>query len=194
MNKFPNPIRRFQDTLARAESARIPLPNAFSLATVGGKGQPSVRMMLLKEIDKKGFVFYTNLESRKAREIEKNPRAALCFWWPALKEQVRVEGALLPVGRAEADAYFSTRPRGSQIGAWASLQSETLSSRKELIQAVERVKKRYHGKPVPRPPFWSGFTVVPDRMEFWFDRTDRLHERILYARRGGGWDLALLYP
>lgn len=192
--KDTNPIERFKEELARAERAGIVLPNAMALATTGTDGKPAVRMMLLKGVDERGFVFYTHLESRKARELTKKPYTALSFWWPPLEEQVRVEGMIKPVSSAEADAYFATRPRGSQLAAWASLQSEVLPSRKELLAAVERVKKRYDGKEIPRPPFWSGFRLVPDRIEFWFNRPDRLHERILYTRKGKAWAETLLYP
>ncbi len=189
-----NPIKRFQESLARAEKAGIELPNALSLATVGKNGKPSLRMMLLKGIDERGFIFYTNLESRKGRELSAGSDAALCFWWPQLKEQVRVEGPVKPVTSREADEYFASRPLGSQLGAWASLQSEVLHSREELLEAVEKMKKRYTGKKIPRPPFWSGFILMPTQIEFWFDRADRLHERILYTHQGKGWKKTLLYP
>lgn len=189
-----HPIERFKASLARAEKAGIELPNAMSLSTAGKNGAPSVRMMLLKGVDERGFSFFANIESRKGRELQRRPQAALCFWWPRLKEQVRVEGEVMPLPQKEADAYFATRPRGSRIGAWASLQSEALPSREELMKAFERVKKRYEGKDIPRPPFWVGWILVPEQIEFWFDRSDRLHERILYERRGRKWKETLLYP
>ncbi len=189
-----DPIQRFKASLTRAERAGITLPNAFSLATTGAGKKPSVRMMLLKGVDTRGFIFYTNLKSRKGKELVKNPHASLCFWWPPLEEQVRVEGRVKRIGGGEADEYFATRTRGSQLGAWASKQSETLAERRELLKEMGRVRNRYRGKEVPRPPFWSGFVVIPDKIEFWFDRPDRLHERILYTRRGKSWKRVLLYP
>ena len=194
MPQDENPIGRFKKSLERAEAAGILLPNAMSLATAGKEGRSSLRMMLLKGVDERGFVFYTNVESRKAREFFARPSAALCFWWPELKEQVRVEGEVKRACEQEADEYFAGRPRGSRIGAWASLQSETLKSRDELLARAEKIKTRYEGKEIPRPPFWCGFILVPERIEFWFDRPDRLHERILYTRRGKRWVQTLLYP
>ena len=188
-----DPIVRFQKAFARAEERDIPLPNAMALATALNDGKPSVRMMLLKGVDDRGFIFYTNLESRKANELKENSDASLCFWWP-LDEQVRAEGKIQTISEKEADAYFATRPRGSQIGAWASKQSRILKSRKELLDEAERFKKKFQGMPVPRPPFWSGFILVPEQIEFWRGRTDRLHERTLYSRNGSNWRIQCLYP
>ena len=188
------PIIRFRELLARAEGAGIPLPNAAAFATAGKDLQPTVRMLLLKEVDDRGFVFYTNKRSPKSVQINENRRASICFWWPQLQQQVRVEGRLESVGDAEADAYFATRPRGSQIAAWASNQSRELSSRDELMSAVDAYTAKYKDQPVPRPPHWSGYRLVPERMEFWADRPDRLHERWLYTWEGDGWKVVLLAP
>lgn len=189
-----DPVDRFNIAMARAEASGIKLPNAMSLATANAGGKPSVRMMLLKGADSKGFVFYTNLKSRKGRELEKNANVSLCFWWPVLEEQVRVEGKIKRVSDKEADEYFASRPRGSQIGAWASEQSSTLESRDGLLKQVSELEKKYHGKNVPRPPFWSGFVVEPSRIEFWFGKPDRLHERYLYTKQGKNWNLEQLNP
>jgi pyridoxamine 5'-phosphate oxidase len=164
------------------------------LATVGQDGRPSARVVLLKGFSPEGFVFYTNLESRKGRELRVHPSAALCFYWPRLHQQVRVEGTTEQVSDAQADAYFATRERGSQIGAWASTQSRPLSTRQELESRVEELTKRYAGKPIPRPPFWSGFRLIPDRIEFWNGRPNRLHDRVVYQRRAGTWSTGLLFP
>ena len=188
------PIIRFRELLARAEGVGIPLPNAAAFATAGKDLQPTVRMLLLKDVDDRGFVFYTNMRSPKAAQINENRRASICFWWPQLQQQVRVEGRLESVGDAEADAYFATRPRGSQIAAWASNQSRELSSRDELMSAVAAYTAKYKDQPVPRPPHWSGYRLVPERMEFWADRPDRLHERWLYTWEGDGWKVVLLAP
>jgi len=190
-----DPIARLAELLAEAERRGAPEPTAMALATADGRGRPSVRMVLLKGLDERGLVFYTNLTSRKAQELRANPRAAVAFWWPVLETQVRVEGPVEPVSDAEADAYFARRPRGSQLGAWASRQSQPLADRAELEARLREVAARFGDGPVPRPPFWSGFRLRPDAVEFWFGRPDRLHERELYTRApDGGWRRTLLYP
>jgi pyridoxamine 5'-phosphate oxidase len=187
-------IDRFDDAMRAAADAGLHLPNGCTLATVGPDERPSSRIVLLKEADERGFVFYTNLSSRKSRELESNPNASLCFWWPELEVQIRVEGTAERVGDDEADGYWKTRPRGSQFGAWASRQSEPLASHRALEDELRAREREYEGKPVPRPPFWSGFRLVPDRIEFWHGREDRLHERELFTRTDEGWGKQLLNP
>lgn len=189
-----DPIHRFKELLAQAEALGIQLHNAFAFATAGSDLRPTVRMLLLKEVDDRGFVFYTNKESRKAKQIDENPRASICFWWPQLRQQVRVEGRLESVSDADADAYFATRPRGSQIAAWASNQSREISTREELMAAVAAFAAKFKDQPVPRPPYWSGYRLGPERVEFWIDRPDRLHERFVYTLTDGGWKVSLLAP
>ncbi|MEF8794412.1 pyridoxamine 5'-phosphate oxidase [Thiohalorhabdus sp.] len=190
-----DPLTRFHEWLREAEAHESVNPNAMSLATANSDGLPSVRMVLLKEADEQGFVFYTNLESRKAQELETNPRAALCFYWKSLGRQVRVEGPVEPVSEVEADAYFASRPRGSQIGAWASHQSQPLASRSELKREAARYSVRFGVGAIPRPPYWSGYRVFPQWIEFWEERAFRLHDRIAYHRQeGGGWEAERLYP
>jgi pyridoxamine 5'-phosphate oxidase len=178
------------------EACRAPMlePNAMTLATVDATGQPAARTVLLKGIDRRGLTFYTNLDSRKARELAANPRAALLFWWPPHARQVRFEGAIERVADAEADAYFATRPRGSQIGAWASAQSSVITDRAALDAAEREIAERFAGGPVPRPPFWGGYRLVPERVEFWQGRTNRLHDRLCFTRRGKGWQIERLAP
>jgi len=188
------PIDQFLTLLARAKAAGEPLAEAMALATADAAGNPSVRMVLLKGADERGFVFFTNLESRKARELHDRPRAALCFHWALIEEQVRVEGPVEPLSGEEADAYFNTRPRGSQLGAWASKQSQPLDSRETLVARVAEEEKRFEGKEVARPPFWSGFLLRPDRIEFWSGQPDRLHDRFVYSREGDSWGRQRLYP
>ena len=189
-----NPIDVFRDWLAEAEQSEPNDPTAMSLATVDGSGQPSVRMVLLKGVDRRGFVFYTNFESRKGRELIAQPRAALGFHWKSLRRQVRIEGPVEPVTDAEADAYFASRARVSQIGAMASDQSRPLDSRATLEARVAEIEARYAGQPIPRPPHWAGFRVVPTAIEFWKDGAFRLHDRIRFTQAGLDWQAERLYP
>ncbi|HUR92035.1 MAG TPA: pyridoxamine 5'-phosphate oxidase [Gemmatimonadaceae bacterium] len=192
-----DPIAVFKDAFARAQRvdrALLPEPSAMSLATVDANGSPSLRIVLLKGVDERGFVFYTNLESRKGRDLRSIPRAALCFYWPALDLQVRVEGSVTGVTDSEANEYFASRPRGSQIGAWASTQSAVMEAAGELDARVARHEKEFEGREVPRPDFWSGFRVTPERIEFWRNRANRLHDRTLYTRDGDRWKVETLYP
>jgi pyridoxamine 5'-phosphate oxidase len=192
-----DPVVRFERLLAAAvalDRTVLPEPTAMTLATVDTDGRPSARVVLLKSVGADGFVFYTNLRSRKGRELAGNPHAALCFHWQALEEQVRVEGVASQVPDAEADAYFATRPRISQLGAWASEQSAPLDAYATLEARLRDTEQRFAGVEVPRPPQWSGFRLVPDEIEFWRSRPFRLHERQRYQREGGAWRVVRLYP
>jgi pyridoxamine 5'-phosphate oxidase len=189
-----DPHGLFEEWFAEARLSEPNDPNAMALATSTADGRPSVRMVLLKGHDERGFVFYTNLDSRKGGELADNPRAALLFHWKSLRRQVRIEGGVEPVSTAEADAYFATRSRDSQLGAWASDQSRPLASRALFESRYEEMRARFEGDEVPRPPRWSGFRVVPERIEFWTDRAHRLHERRLFERSGQEWAEGLLYP
>ncbi len=187
-------LARFQAGFERARAARVPEYNAMTLATVDEQGRPAARTVLLKDADRAGFVFYTNLQSRKGRQLAGNPAVSLVFWWRETAEQVLVDGRVEPVSAVEADAYFASRPRGSQIGAWASLQSQALATREELLERVAEIEARFAGREVPRPEHWSGFRVRPYRVEFWYGREFRLHERLCFELDGEGWRETLLYP
>lgn len=189
-------LATFHALLDEARAAGEPDPTAMSLATADARGRPSVRTVLLKHIDERGFVFYTNFDSRKGRQLAANPQAALLFLWKALRQQVQVqvEGTVEPVSAAEADAYFARRPRESQIGAWASLQSQTLDARETFEARIAAFSAEFEGGPVPRPPHWSGFRLVPEMIEFWYGAGFRLHERQRYARVDGCWSRRMLYP
>lgn len=192
-----DPIVLFKQLLAEAQALpreQMPEPTAFALGTVGEDQQPSIRMLLLKDVDEEGFVFYTNLESRKGTELARNRRAAMTFHWAPMERQVRIEGRVTPVTDEEADAYFATRPRGSQIGAWASRQSRPMEHANDLEARVAEYEEKFAGGPVPRPPHWSGFRLAPHAIEFWKGKPSRLHDRQLFTREGAGWRIQLLYP
>ncbi|MCY4393908.1 MAG: pyridoxamine 5'-phosphate oxidase [Rhodospirillaceae bacterium] len=188
------PIDLFQAWFAEARESEPNDANAMALASVGADGMPSVRMVLLKDADADGFVFYTNFESRKGTELLAHPQAALCFHWKSLRRQVRVEGAVGTVTDAEADAYFASRARGSQIGAWASQQSRPMTGKAELLKRVGAFTAKFAVGKVARPPHWSGFRLMPRGFEFWNDGQFRLHDRLVYRREGDGWRTEVLYP
>lgn len=195
MDFYRHAITRFQSLLQQAGTSDLVEPAAMSLATVNGGGRPSLRTVLLKQADERGFVFYTNLESRKGRQLRVNPHAALCFFWQPLMQQVLIEGKVEPVSDAEADAYWATRPRVSQLGAWASQQSEILPERAHLETRYAEFERKFSGQSVPRPAFWSGYRLVPEMIEFWSSRPGRLHERErFYREHGGAWQRTLIYP
>jgi pyridoxamine 5'-phosphate oxidase len=188
------PFRLFAEWLDDAVKSEPNDPNGVALATVDETGMPNVRMVLLKGFDEQGFVFYTNFESAKGREIRATMKAAMCFHWKSLRRQVRVRGPVEIVSDAEADAYYATRPRGSRIGAWASKQSSPLESRFALEKAVAEFNARYAIGEIPRPGHWSGFRIVPQTIEFWHDRPFRLHDRVVFSRTESGWEKTRLYP
>lgn len=189
-----DPFERFGDWFARAQQVEPSLPEAMALATVGPSSRPSLRMVLMKEWGPGGWIFYTNFDSRKGQELANNPNAALLFHWKTLKKQVRIEGLVVPVADDEADAYFATRGRSSQIGAWASRQSRVLEGRFALEANVAKFAAKFHVGAVPRPDFWSGFRLKADVIEFWSERKSRLHERHVYTRVEEGWTVDSLYP
>ena len=189
-----DPIKKFAAWFGEVQSVGTKEPTAMTLATATSTGMPSARIVLLKAYDARGFVFYTNLTSRKGQEMIENPHASLLFYWPTLDKQVRIEGTLGPVSDAEADAYFASRERHRQAGAWASLQSQPLDARETLLQRVDAIEKKYEGKDIPRPPHWSGTRLSPQRIEFWHQRDARLHDREVYTKTGDGWSHTLLYP
>lgn len=189
-----DPIALFESWLAEARESEPNDPTAMALATVDAQGMPSLRMVLLKDVGPQGFVFYTNFESRKGEQLLANPKAGILFHWKSLRRQVRVEGAVTQVSEAEADAYFASRPKDSQIGAWASAQSRPLAGRFELEKRVAKFAAKHALGKVPRPLYWSGFRIAPERMEFWQDGTFRLHDRLVYHRGESAWRTERLYP
>jgi pyridoxamine 5'-phosphate oxidase len=189
-----DPIEQFRRWFDAALDAGLHEPNAMTVATATRDGSPSARVVLLKGFDGRGFVFYTNYEGRKGRELEENPRAALLFYWGELERQVRIEGAVSRVPETESDAYYASRPRGSRLGAWASEQSRTVEGRGVLEDRIGDLEAEYEGREVPRPPFWGGYRVGPEVVEFWQGRENRLHDRIVYRREDGGWKIERLQP
>jgi pyridoxamine 5'-phosphate oxidase len=189
-----DPIARFRELLERAQGVETADPMAMALATADGEGRPAARMVLLRGVDERGFVFFTNYGSRKATDLTRNPRAALCIFWPTLQTQVRVEGVAERVPEAESDAYFATRPLGHQLATWASRQSAPLKDRRELLERYHEVEVRFGEGPVPRPPYWGGFRLRAEAIEFWHGFENRLHDRLLYRREGKAWSCTRLSP
>lgn len=189
-----DPIREFLKIFERAKKHEVADPTRMALATVDSSAQPTVRFVLLKQVDDRGFVFYTNFGSQKAQHLDQNSKAALCFYWPSIDEQVRVEGVVERVSDEEADAYFASRDRASQVGAWASLQSSPLDSRRTLMGRYLKYQAKFAGRKVPRPDYWGGYRLKPERIEFWHNQAHRLHDRLLYSRDDGGWKMQRLYP
>ena len=191
----PDPVEQFRRWFEEALAADLHEPNAMTLATAAPGGRPSARIVLLKGFDERGFVFYTNYEGRKARELEDNPYCTLLFYWGELERQVRVEGRASRISKEESDAYFASRPRGSRLGAWASEQSRTIESREALEDRLRELQERYpDDAEIPRPPFWGGYRIEPDSVEFWQGRENRLHDRLIYRRSERGWKIERLQP
>ena len=190
-----NPMVLFKKWFAVAEKSEINDPNALSLATSSSDGMPSVRMVLLKGLSEKGFVFYTNFNSKKGSDLKKNPKASMCFHWKSLRRQIRISGKTVVIDNKEADEYYNSRAYGSRIGAWASSQSQTMNNRNEFINKIKEFEKKYPDqKNVPRPPHWSGWRVEPDTIEFWLEIKNRIHERLNYRKENGKWLREILYP
>jgi pyridoxamine 5'-phosphate oxidase len=189
-----DPIKQFQLWFGEAVAAELPLPEAMTLATVTPEGKPSARMVLLKQVDQNGFVFFTNYKSAKARQLDANPNAALVFYWSQLDRQVRIEGHVSKISETESSEYFQTRPRESQIGAWASPQSEVIAAREVLEKRAHELAEQYGNREIERPEYWGGYRLEPLRIEFWKSRIGRLHDRILYQRTADGWAITRLAP
>ena len=190
----PDPIVQFNEWFEETLAAGLHEPNAMIVATAAANGRPSARTVLLKGYDERGFVFYTNYEGRKARELDANPACALLFYWGELERQVRIEGCASRISNEESDAYFASRSRGSRLGTWASEQSRPVEDRRVLEERVRDLEAEYEGRGVPRPPFWGGYRVAPDTIEFWQGRENRLHDRLVYSRVGDGWRIDRLQP
>ena len=194
MGSPPDPIREFLELFDRAKRRDDLDATVSTLATANTDAEPSARVVLLKHVDDRGFVFYTNFESRKAHELASNPRAALCLYWPWIDCQVRIEGTVKRTSNEDSDAYFASRPRGSQLGAWTSKQSHPLGSRRELVTRFLEIKARFLGKTIPRPDFWGGYRLTPTKIEIWYNQLHRLHDRFLYRKVDNSWSRKRLYP